>query len=60
METKNFLNAQDVAEFMGISTPMAYKIIRQLNDELKEQGYITICGKISRKYFEEKTYGCFS
>ena len=32
---KNFLTAADVSEYMGISVPMAYKIIRKLNDELK-------------------------
>ena len=56
MLEKNFLNANDVATFMGISIPMAYKVIRRLNDELRQKGYITISGKISRTYFEEKIY----
>ena len=56
MKEKNFLTANDVAEFMGISVPTAYKVIRKLNDELKKQGYITISGKISRIYFEQKIY----
>lgn len=29
-------------------------IIRELNNELKEKGKITIAGKISKKYFEER------
>ena len=57
MKEKNFLTATDVAEFMEISIPMAYKIIRRLNEELKTQGFITVSGKISRIYFEEKVYG---
>lgn len=56
MKEKNFLTAEDVAEFMGISIPTAYRIIRQLNNELKKDGYITIAGKINRIYFEEKIY----
>ena len=56
MKEKNFLTASDVAEYMGISVPMAYKVIRQLNDELKAQGYITISGKVSRIYLEKKIY----
>ena len=56
MEGKNFLTANDVAQFMGISIPMAYKIIRQLNMDLKKQGYITISGKITRIYFEKKVF----
>lgn len=55
--TKRFLNVNDVAAYMGISIPMAYKIIRRLNDELAAQGYITVSGRISRAYFERKTYG---
>lgn len=57
MENKRFLNASDVASFMGISVPMAYKIIRRLNDELSAQGFITVAGKVSRCYFEQKIYG---
>lgn len=57
MENKRFLNASDVAIFMGISVPMAYKIIRRLNDELSAKGFITVAGKVSRCYFEQKVYG---
>lgn len=57
MENKRFLNVHDVAEFMGISIPMAYKIIRKLNDELVSAGYIIVSGRISRTYFEQKVYG---
>ena len=57
MDVKRFLTANDVSEYMGISVPMAYKIIRSLKEELKAQGYITIAGKVSRAYFERKVYG---
>lgn len=57
MGDKNFLNVEDVAKYMDISVPMAYKIIRKLNDELKKQGFITVAGKVSRRYFEQKVYG---
>ena len=57
MEDKRFLNVNDVSAYMGISIPMAYKIIRRMNEELAAQGYITISGRVSRKYFEQKTYG---
>ena len=55
--SKNYLNAADVSEYMGISIPMAYKIIRKLNDELREQGFITVAGRINRRYFEHKVNG---
>ena len=57
MEEKRFLTATDVSRYMEISVPMAYKVIRRLNDELKEQGCLTISGKVSRSYFEKKVYG---
>ena len=60
MENNRFLNASDVAEFMGISIAMAYKIIRRLNDELTAQGFITVAGRVSRCYFEQKVFGGIS
>ncbi len=49
-----FMSAKDVASTLDISTSKAYQIIRDLNDKLKEDGYITVSGKISRRYFESK------
>lgn len=57
MEEKRFWNADDVSEYLGVSKSMSYKIIQQLNKELKAKGYITIAGKVSRIYFLERTYG---
>ena len=57
MENKKFLNVEDVASYMGVSMSMAYRIIRNLNKELATQGYITVAGRVSRAFFEEKVYG---
>ena len=57
MSAKNYLTASDVSEYMGISIPMAYKIIRRLNDELKSQGFLTVSGRVNRNYFEHKVNG---
>ena len=57
MEEKRFWNVDDVSEYLGVSKSMSYKIIQQLNKELKAKGYITIAGKVSRIYFLERTYG---
>lgn len=56
MENKRFLRAEDVAEYMDISIAMAYRLIRELNNELAAKGYITVSGRVSRAYFEEKIY----
>lgn len=52
-----FVTANEVAELLGISKSKAYAIIRELNEELSEKGFITVAGKVSRKFFEEKFYG---
>jgi ribosomal protein S25 len=57
MENKRYLTASDVAAFMGVSLAMAYKIIRQLNEELAAMGYLIVSGRVSRSYFEKKIYG---
>ena len=56
MEEKKYFRAQDVADYMDISIPMAYKIIRKLNDELAAQGYLVVAGRVNRRYFEQKLY----
>ena len=45
-----FMRVEEVAEVLEVSTSFAYKVIRQLNDELKAKGYITIAGRINREY----------
>lgn len=57
MENKRFLNVNDVATYLGVSIPKAYKVIRRLNDEIIAQGYLTVAGRVSRIYFERKVYG---
>ena len=56
MEPK-FLRAEEVAQELSVSKPYAYKLIRQLNEELKAKGFITISGRINREYFNERLYG---
>ena len=60
MEGTIFITAAEMAEMLSISKPYAYKIIRQMNDELYAKGFITIPGKVSKKFFEERFYGVTS
>ena len=55
-DTLKFLSAKKVSEILDISETSAYRIVKKMNDELKKQGKIVIPGKISKRYFEEKTY----
>lgn len=51
-----FMRVEEVAETLDVSIPYAYKLIRQLNAELKKKGCIVIVGRIDSKYFYEKFY----
>ena len=54
MSESNFMRVEDVAKELGISVSHAYKIMHQLNAELKAKGYLTIAGRVNRKFFLEK------
>ena len=54
MNENSFMKVNDVAKELGISISHAYKIMQQLNRELQEKGYMTIAGRVNRKYFLEK------
>ena len=55
--TKKKITRNELAEILGISVGHSYKIIRSLNKELDKKGYLTIAGKLPRKYFYDKYYG---
>ena len=56
MENK-FIRVDEVAQELDVSTSYAYKLIRQLNNELKAKGFIVIAGRVNRQYFNERLYG---
>jgi hypothetical protein len=55
-EKSRFIRVGEVAETLDVSITHAYKVIRDLNAELKAKGYIVTAGRLSRKYFEERMY----
>ena len=58
MAEQSFMRVEEVAQELGVSKSYAYKIVQKLNQELKEKGYLTISGRVNRKYFQEKAcYG---
>ena len=54
MNERNFMKVNDVAKELGVSVSYAYKTMQKFNDELKEKGFLTISGRVNRKYFMEK------
>ena len=55
LESKLYI-AQEVTTILGVSKTTAYREIKRLNAELEAQGYITITGKISKRFFNERAY----
>ena len=53
---KQFITAAEIAETLGVSLTKSYGIIRELNGELQSRGFITVRGKTSRAFFNEKLY----
>ncbi len=54
--TNKFIKAAEVAQELEVSVPYAYKLIKKLNKELEEKGFITISGRVNRHYFYERLY----
>ncbi|MFI3255584.1 MAG: DNA-binding protein [Eubacteriales bacterium] len=57
MSNTKFITSAEMATELGISKSYAYKLVRQLNEELESRGFFTLSGKVSRTFFEEKFYG---
>jgi len=53
MASKLFISAKEVAKELEVSDSYAYRLIRQLNAELEQKGFVVVKGK----YFEERVYG---
>lgn len=52
-----FVTADMVAKDLGVSKSFAYKLMKKMNTELEEKGFLTIAGKVSRRYYIERFYG---
>ena len=57
MKETMYVTAEETMRILKVSRGYAYRVIRELNEELEKQGYRVIRGKVPRKYFQEKFYG---
>lgn len=48
------MSADDVAKELDCSKSYAYKLVKAMNKELAEQGYITMAGRIPRAYWAKR------
>lgn len=53
---KLFITSNEDDDLLNISQQQAYKIIRDLNKQLAEQGFLVLRGRINKKYFMEQIY----
>lgn len=52
-----FVKVDEVIRILGVSQSEVYRIIKKLNEEMAAKGYITVNGRVNRKYLEEQIYG---
>ena len=57
VDSTTFISVKDIMKTLSVSESKAYSVVRELNKELTDKGYMVIPGKVSRKYFEERFYG---
>ena len=48
--TNTFITVPEIQEVLSVSESKAYRIVRKLNEELKQKGYMVIPGRVSRHY----------
>ena len=54
MSEKLYYTAKEVAEMLGISEGKAYVVIRILNKEMRDKGYLVIQVRVNKNYFLKK------
>ena len=54
--TRQFLTAKDIQQITGQSYGWSQKVVSQLNNRLKADGYLTVRGSVPRAVFE-RSYG---
>ena len=55
-EKGSMIGVEEVCERLKVSRSYAYRVIRRLNSDLKEQGILTIPGKVNSAYLEERYF----
>lgn len=54
----NYLTIKDIQVLAGVSKSKATSIVREMNNELKEEGFIAISGKVPVQLVREKFPYC--
>lgn len=54
MEDRNFMTVEEVAQELNVSKSYAYKVVRELNAEMRKLGYLTVTGRVNTNFFRKK------
>lgn len=57
MAEPTFVKVQDLMKMLRIGKSTAYKLIGELNAELKAKGYKTFAGRVPRSYVIKRCVG---
>ena len=57
MTNSLFYTAQEVQKMLEVSRGKAYDVVRELNEQLEQMGFIVVAGKVPKKFFNEHFYG---
>lgn len=52
-----FISVAEIQKVLDVSQSKAYRIVRSLNSELQQNGFLVLPGRVSRQYFNERFYG---
>lgn len=55
-EPSKYVRVGEVMQLCNVSESHAYRIMRQLNEELEKKGFVTTAGRISRRHLLERLY----
>ena len=54
MENRSFMTVEEVAKELNVSKSYAYKVVRELNKEMRGLGYLTVSGRVNANFFRKK------
>ena len=54
MEGKNFMTVEEVANELNVSKSYAYKVVREINAQMRELCYIKVTGRVNINFFRKK------
>lgn len=55
--SKQVYGVKDLCELFGISESKSYELIRVMNAELAQKGFLTLRGKVPAVYVQERFFG---